>query len=64
MKLCVDKNLEKGSEEKGGPLSLRKIVWEWHIVKKGLVSIVLSCQVLELILYMKGYLLSGSVMRR
>ena len=35
---CAGRNLENGSEENGG-LLLEKNHWEFHIVRKGLVSI-------------------------
>ena len=35
---CMERNHEKGSEEKGGLLS-QKIVWECHIVKEVLQAL-------------------------
>ena len=61
---CDDRNCEKGSEEKGGPLSKKKCCGIPYCEKMSCKHWVILSQVLEWTLYMNGYLLKVSTIRR
>ena len=60
---CDDRNYEKGSEEKGGPLSEKKHHGVSYWKKRSCKHCVILSEVLQWTLYMNGCLLKVSAIR-